>query len=139
LLFAGARYDEDNVSESGDDVAMSPVSQEFVAGMRFDEQPVDAVVLRGNDVTFNCSVSTDADVVGPDGEQLVELSWRKDGETVWSGDARRTVFPDGRLVIEKVQSRAVIGVYECVATSPDGVLVSRPANLDIASKSPIHS
>lgn len=140
---------EDHILSSAGGVgssSSSATSEELSIGLRFDVEPSDAVVTRGSDVTFECSASEAiASSGGGSGQHSsgrsllsVAVTWRKDGETIpgtsrrSSGGSRRTVLADGRLRIERVQNRADVGFYECVASSRHGIIVSRRASLEIA-------
>ena len=91
----------------------------------WEEEPRDAVVARGSQLSWPCKATADRDV-------HFSYSWFKDGSAVVNRSAT-TVLPDGTLRIRRVRSSDE-GVYSCLATSAFGSLISKPASLQIACK-----
>ena len=99
---------------------------------RLLEHPADVVVARDEPATLRCEAA---------GEPEPSVRWVKDGVEVRTapGDpaSHRVLLPSGALFfLRAVQSKAEDdrGTYWCVASNGDGEVVSRKAQLDIASK-----
>jgi len=136
--FAGTSPEDQNIAPSANSDNFPSI--EVATGLRFDVEPVDTIVLRGQDATFHCVVSETLSRRKPgQSPSIVNVTWRKIGESFSisgngrrAGNPKRTVLPNGSLRIERVQTRAEVGSYECMATASYGVLVSRRASLEIA-------
>ncbi len=101
-------------------------------GLAFTQQPRDVVVTKGNSFVWNCSAentNTDGSFVA---QPNANITWRKDGLDV--NDARRYVLRTGSLYFKRVKKQRDEGVYECVARNRVGIIVSRKALLQVASK-----
>ncbi len=102
----------------------------------FSEEPQDVVVTKGTSFVWNCSAeNTDRDSTAT--AQPANITWRKDGVDI--NDARRYVLRNAslyfkRVVHRKQRGRSDVGYYECVARNRLGLIVSRKAHLQVASK-----
>ena len=99
---------------------------------RLLEHPGDIVVARDEPATLRCEAS---------GSPEPEIRWIKDGVEVRTApsdpSSHRVLLPSGALFFLKaVHSKKEDdrGTYWCVAANVDGEVVSRKAQLDIASK-----
>ena len=107
-------------------------------GLVFTEQPQDVVVTKGVSFVWNCSANnTDSDSSTSPPHNIANITWRKDGLEI--NDARRYVLRNGslyfkRVVHRKQRGRSDEGYYECVARNRLGIIVSRKAHLQVASK-----
>ncbi|VDM46236.1 unnamed protein product [Toxocara canis] len=92
----------------------------------FRTRPRTTQAVIGNRAVMEC--------VPPRGFPEPVVSWRKnDREFRPQDDDRITIFPNGNLIIDKVQ-RSDAGLYQCVATNMVGEKVSSPARLSVYEK-----
>jgi len=101
-------------------------------GLVFTEEPEDIVVTRGSSVIWNCSAVSLFGSRSPP-----NITWFKNGQVI--SDNRRVVLDTGSLYIYRVihnprRGQSDEDLYECMATSEFGSILSRPASLQVACK-----
>ena len=99
--------------------------------LSFTQEPQDVVAIKNSDLLLNCSAASSNQ------GQHINITWWKDGEQV--NDARRYVLANGSLFIRRVKhkvarGRSDEGTYVCQARNQLGTIVSREAQVHIASQ-----
>lgn len=99
------------------------------AELAFSVEPNDDIANPGQPIVLGCKV---------EGTPPVQVSWRKNGAELPEG-THTTLLANGSLLIhhfrlEQGGSPSDEGDYECVAQNRFGLLVSRKARLQAASK-----
>lgn len=99
------------------------------AELAFSVEPNDDIANLGQPIMLGCKV---------EGTPPVQVSWRKNGAEL-PEDTHTTLLANGSLLIhdfrlEQGESPSDEGDYECVAQNRFGLLVSRKARIQVASK-----
>ncbi|GLG97728.1 Peroxidasin [Gryllus bimaculatus] len=101
----------------------------------FTRQPQDVVAVRSRALLLECEVSSTVEY---------NVTWTHDDRPLQlTSDSRRQLLANGSLYFKKVQFKRAgahdtsdQGEYRCVARNAVGALVSRPAQLRVATANP---
>jgi len=97
----------------------------------FTEEPRSSVVRRGDSVSLRCAASSTASADRPASESTddVTVTWTHNGRTL---DNPSSSSSSSSQVDIRSFRRSDEGLYQCIANSSLGALISRPATLRLA-------
>jgi len=100
----------------------------------FTEEPRSSVVRRGDSVSLHCAASSTASAGRPASESTddVTVTWTHNGRTLDNPSSSSSSSSSSSQVDIRSFRRSDEGLYQCIANSSLGALISRPATLRLA-------
>ncbi|XP_070536750.1 protogenin A-like [Ptychodera flava] len=106
---------------------LQPTVFSVASELHFSIEPSDVVVVEDQIFVWDCAA---------EGETSINITWRKDGR-VTEDDDRRLVLANGSLYFATIEHKkrkvSDEGMYQCVASSDVGTIVSKVVRLQIAT------